>query len=145
MAVQRVSYTTYSLRSCRSIIWDCYSSKGSYPQQIEQIFDRNLEIVFSIRTIPSTKENSCTVNWGCRIYRLHLRRKVRPPRSISFLDMTLNYSNGKAPALEIWGIGSTRSLPLPPGPPWLGEVELIRVISIYMSNRTNCVQTNDWC
>ena len=54
--------------------------------------------------------NNSTVGWGCRIYRLHLCREVRPP-SMSVLDSTLNNL-----MLGLWGIRRTPFLPFIPGP-----------------------------
>ena len=52
-------------------------------------------------------------------------------------------SDGKVPVLELKGIWSTPSLPLPPDPLWPG------VVPFSASNRTirhlNCVRTNDLC
>ena len=45
----------------------------------------------------------------------------------------IKQSDGKAPVmLELWGMQSTPSLPLLPGPLWPGEVAL----EIYSSNKT---------
>ena len=38
----------------------------------------------------SSLKMDCPVGWGCRIHRLLLCRKVRPPPTTSVLDMTLN-------------------------------------------------------
>ena len=49
--------------------------------------------------------------------------------------------------LELWGIGSTPSLPLLPGPLWPGVVSPDRVLSMHQIELwdLNWVQTNDLC
>ena len=42
----------------------------------------------------------------------------------------IKQSNGEAPALEIWGMWSTPSLPLLPGPLWLGVIAPDRILSM---------------
>ena len=57
-------------------------------------------------------------------------------------DYGVKPSDSETPALEIWGIRSTPSLPLLPGPLWLGVVASDRVLSMGQIEQT--VQTNDW-
>ena len=60
----------------------------------------------------------CPVGWGCRIHRLLLCRGVRPtPNECPGYDT--KQSDGEVPVmLELWGMRSTPSLPLVPGPLW---------------------------
>ena len=56
------------------------------------------------------------VNWGCRIYRLHLCGGVRPSPNES-LGYDIKQSDDEAPVmLELWGMQSTLSMPLLPSP-----------------------------
>ena len=75
-------------------------------------------------------ESICPVGWGCRIHWLHLCRGVRP-----HLNERPGYdtkqSDGEVPVvLEIWGMRSTPSLPLLPGPLWPGVVASDRFLSM---------------
>ena len=75
------------------------------------------------------------VDWGCKIYRLHLGRMVRSPST----RYDIKQSNGEAPVmLDIWRMPSTLSLPLLPGslgfrlvPPdrvlFMGQIELFDI------------------
>ena len=70
------------------------------------------------------------VGWGCRIYRLHICREIRPlPTSV--LDMTLHLLMGK---LQIWSIPS---LPLLPGPLWSGVAIPVRATSMDQTELLN--------
>ena len=64
-----------------------------------------------------------------------------PPMSV--LDNDIKPSDGKAPALEIWGIRCTPSLPLLPGPLWPGLVAPDRVLSMGQIEQTLCKQMTD--
>ena len=68
------------------------------------------------------KSASCPVGWSCRIHRLLLYRGVRhTPNECPGYDT--KQSDGKVPVmLELWGMWSTPSLPLIPGPLWPGMV-----------------------
>ena len=78
---------------------------------------------------------TCPVGWGCRIHRLLLCRGVRPPPN-ECPDNDTKHSDGEVPAmLELWGMRSTPSLPLLPGPLWLGVVAPDKG-PIYGLNRT---------
>ena len=78
----------------------------------------------------------CPVGWGCRIHRLHVYRGVRPPTN-ECPGYDTKQSDGEVPAvLELWGIRSTSSLPLLPGPLWHGVVAPDKC-PIYGLNRTN--------
>ena len=62
---------------------------------------------------------SCPVGWGCRIHRLLLCRRVRPPNECPEYDT--KQSDWEVPAmLELWGMQSNPSLPSLPGPLWPG-------------------------
>ena len=52
-------------------------------------------------------------------------------------------SDGEAPAMEIWGMSSTSSLPLLPGPLWPGVLATDRVLSIGQIEQTVCKQMTD--
>ena len=56
-----------------------------------------------------------------------LRRKT-PPYECPGYD--IKQSDGEAPALEVWGMWSTLSLPLLPGPLWPKVVAPDRVLSM---------------
>ena len=72
----------------------------------------------------------CPVSWGCRIHWLHLCRGVRPPPNECPIYDT-KQSDGEVPAvLELWGMRSTPSLPLLPGPLWPGVVAPDRALSM---------------
>ena len=63
------------------------------------------------------------VGWGCRIHRLHL------PNECPGYDT--KQSEGEVPVrLELWGMRSTHSLSLLPGPLWLIMVAPDRALSI---------------
>ena len=76
------------------------------------------------------KNIDCSVGWGCRIHRLHLCKGARPrPNECPVYDT--KQSDGEVPAvLELWGMQSTPSLPLLPGPLWPGVVAPDRALSI---------------
>ena len=83
------------------------------------------------------------VGWGCRIYRQHNWRGVRPP-SNSFLDMILNNlispeapGNGKTTFIAI----TPRSTLIQSGSTWLGPI----YGTIRNAWHLNCVQINYWC
>ena len=80
----------------------------------------------------------CPVGWGCRIHRLLLCRGVRsPPHECPGYDT--KQSDGEVPAmLELWGMRSTPSLPLLPGPLWPGVVAPDKD-PIYGLNRINSI------
>ena len=61
------------------------------------------------------------IGWGCKIYRLYLCRGIRPSP----------ISDGEDPMmLELWGLRSTPSLPLLPGPLWPGMVAPDKALSM---------------
>ena len=63
----------------------------------------------------------CPVGWGYRINRLLICRGLRTLQGVSWYDTKL--SDGEVPAVqELWGMRSTLSLPLLPGPFWPGVV-----------------------
>ena len=72
---------------------------------------------------------SCPVGWGCRIHQLHFCRGVTPPMSVLIYD--IKQPDGEVPVmLELWGMRSTPSLPLLPGPLWPGVVTPDRALSM---------------
>ena len=79
-----------------------------------------------------SKNNICPVGWGCRIHPLHLCRGVRPPHPTNKCPgYDAKQSDGEVPAvLELWGMWSTPSLPLLPGPLWPGVVAPDRALSM---------------
>ena len=72
-------------------------------------------------------------------HRLHFWRGVRPhPNECPRYDA--KQSDGEVPVvLELWGILSTPSLPLFPGPLWPGMVTRDRAL-----NKTNCILMLNW-
>ena len=56
------------------------------------------------------------VSWGCIVYWLHLGRDIRSHPTNECPGYDSKPSEGEAPVMEIWGIWSTSSLPLLPGP-----------------------------
>ena len=75
-----------------------------YPAQAEGLVNRIMPF-FQLKT--------SQVSWGCRIHQLQ-SGKIPAPNECPGYDIKTSY--GKAPALEIWGMGSTPSMPLLPGP-----------------------------
>ena len=72
----------------------------------------------------------CPVGWGCKIHQLRLCRGVRPLFH-ECPEYDTKQSDGEVPVmLELWGMQSTPSLPLLPGPLWLGMVALDRALSM---------------
>ena len=78
----------------------------------------------------SDRIKHCPVSWGCRIHWLNLCRWVRPPpQRVSWYDT--KRSDGEVPSvLELWGMRSTPSLPLLPGPLWPGVLAPGRALSM---------------
>ena len=82
---------------------------------------------------------SCPVGWGCRIHRLLLCRGVRSPRSNECPEFDTKQSDGEVPVmLELWGMQSTPTLPLLPGPLKSRMVAPDKG-PIYGLNSSNCV------
>ena len=72
----------------------------------------------------------CPVGWGFRIRRLHLCRGVRPPTH-EYPGYDTKQLDGEVPViLGLWGMQSTPSLPLLPGPLWPGVVAPDRALSM---------------
>ena len=64
---------------------------------------------------------NCPVSWDCRTHRMHLCRGIGPPNKCPGYDT--KQSDGEIPVmLGLWGMRSTSSLPLLPGPLWPGIV-----------------------
>ena len=87
----------------------------------------------------------CLVSWGCRIQHMLLRRGVRsttPPHECPVYDT--KQSDDEVPVmLEFWGIQSTPSLPLLPGPLCPGVVVPDRFLSMGQI-QLNCVLMLNW-
>ena len=65
---------------------------------------------------------ACPVGWGYRLYRLHLCRRVKSTSNECPVYDT-KQSDGEVPVmLQLWGMRSTSSLPLLPGPLFPGMV-----------------------
>ena len=115
---------------------------------------------YSTLVIPQLKKNQkllkmyCPVSWGCRINRLPLCRRVRPPPPNECRGYDTKQSDGKVPVmLELWGMWSTPLLPSLTGPLWPGVVAPDKG-PIYGLNRTKlcflhytdfCIQTAYFC
>ena len=68
--------------------------------------------------------------YDCRIQRLNLCMRVRPPPN-KCPRYDTKQSDSEAPVmLELWGMKSTPSLPLHPGPLWPGVAAPDRVLSM---------------
>ena len=78
------------------------------------------------------------VGSDCRIHQQHLCRGVSYLQRVHVYDIKLSY--GKVPALKIWGMWSTPSLPLFPCSLWPGVVALDRILSIGQTEQTACKQ-----
>ena len=64
----------------------------------------------------------CPVGWGCTLT-ASLQRGKTPPPTNECPGNDTKQSDGEVPViLELWGMWSTPSLPLLPGPFWLGMV-----------------------
>ena len=85
---------------------------------------------------------SCPVGWSCRMCWLHLCKGVRHLPKCPGYDT--KQSDGEVPVmLELWGMRSTPSLPLLPGPLWPWVVTPDRVLSIGQIE-LNCVLVLNW-
>ena len=82
------------------------------------------------------------VDWGCGIQWLNLYRGKWPHLN-ECPDYDIKSSDGMALTLEIWGMWSTSSLPLLPGPLWLRVVAPDRVLSMCQIEQTVCKQMTD--
>ena len=105
----------------------------------ETLIFSKLELSWKIIKVQAvfTKTEICPVSLGCRIHWLHLCRGVRPPNECPGYDT--KQSDGEVPAvLELWGMRSTPSLPLLPGPLWPGVVAPDKG-PIYGLNRINSI------
>ena len=98
-------------------------------------------IFYSPKYNTKSKDYS-SLGWGCTIHRLHLCRGVRTPSTDVFV-YDIKLSDGDDPTLEIWRMWSTPLLPLLPRHQWPDVIEPKGPID--GSNRTICLQTNDWC
>ena len=80
-------------------------------------------------SIDQTHHSVCQVGWGCRIHQLILCRRVIPLNKCPGYDS--KQSDGEIPVmLELWGMGSTPSLPLLSGPLWSEVVVPNRILSM---------------
>ena len=69
--------------------------------------------------------------WGGRIHRLHLCIGVRHPRRVEYPIYETKKSDGEVQVMiGLWGMRSTPSLPLLPGPLWPGMVAFDRALSM---------------
>ena len=94
--------------------------------------------VWTSSTCSSSQSKNCPVGWGCRIHWLLLCRGVRPPPH-ECLGYDTKHSDGEVPVvLVLWGMRSTPSLPLLPGPLWPG------VVAPDGLNRTNSILMLNW-
>ena len=84
----------------------------------------------------------CPVWWGCRIQTASLQRGKPPTNECPGYDT--KQSNCEFPVIvELWGMQSTLSLPLLPGPLWPGVVAPDRVLSMGQIE-LNCVHMLNW-
>ena len=84
----------------------------------------------------SVSEYTFPVGCGCKIYRLHLCRGIRPPPPHTLTDHDTKQSDVEVLVmLGFWRIRSTHSLPLLPGPLWPGMIAPDRALCIWL-NRT---------
>ena len=86
--------------------------------------DEKLSTNCWVTTITRTKAKTptCPVSWGCRIHWLHICRLGKtPPNECPGYDT--KQSDAEVSVMQgTWGIQSTPSLPLLPGPLWPGVV-----------------------
>ena len=74
---------------------------------------------------------NCPVGWGCRIQTAPLQRRGKTPSPNECPDYDTKQSDGEVSAvLKLWGMQSTPSLPLLPGPLWPGVVAPDRALSM---------------
>ncbi len=71
------------------------------------------------------------IGYGWKIHQLHRYRGLTPPAN-DCPSYDTKQSDGEAPVM-LWGMQSTPSLPLLPGPLWPGVVAPDRVLSIYQT------------
>ena len=85
------------------------------------------------------QNHTSPVSWGCRIHRLHLCRGVRPP-PYQHMSWILHYTIWWWWSIlgDFWNVECSSFSSLS-GPLWP------RMEEPNSSNRTNCVQTNEWC
>ena len=72
----------------------------------------------------------CPVGCGCRIHRLLLCRRVRPPPNECPGNDTKQPDSEVSIMLKFWGMWSTPSLPFIEGPLWPGMVAPDRYLSM---------------
>ena len=73
----------------------------------------------------------CPVSWGCRIHKTAPLQRGKTPSPNEFPGYDTKQSEGDLPViLGLWGIRSIPSLPLLPGPIWLGVVVPDRILSM---------------
>ena len=88
---------------------------------IEKFYNDRIESTSKAQRMRKLKENTCPVDWSCRIHQLYLCRGVRPPNECPTYDT--KQSDDEVPVmLELWGMRSTPSIPLFFSPIWLGVV-----------------------
>ena len=109
-------------------------------------FRGNYKVKFKVsKEIDKCLNLSNLDSWSCRKLWLHLGRGVRSPIAECPSYDTKQFG-GEAPVLELWGMWSTPSLPLLPGPLWPGVVAPDRDLSmgqIELFDHLTCAQAND--
>ena len=108
--------------------------KKSFPllRNVKKILEMSLKFVnpIFVYMIGQFYLVVCPVGWGCRIHRLLLCRGVRPPPN-ECSGYGTKQSDGEVPAVrELWGMRSTPSLPLLPGPLWPSVIASDRALSM---------------
>ena len=91
--------------------------------------------------INTTQTEDKPVGWGCRIHRLHLCRGVSPTHECPGYD--IRQSDGKPPALKIWGMWNSPSLLLLLDPLQPRVVAFNMVLSVGQIEQTVCKQITD--
>ena len=131
------------------IIWNtphsCLTYNLSMENSVPDVITADIQKSVKNTRMPENKfysTNATSPGWGCRIHRLHLCRKVRPPQRVSWYD--IKQSDGEVPAvLELWGMRSIPSLLSLPGPLWPGVVAPDKG-PIYGLNRTKSILMLNW-
>ena len=104
------------------------------------IFNCSLCHIFCLKNVTL---KHCPVSWGCRIHRLLLCRGVRPPNECPGYD-TEQFDGEASAMLELYGMRSTPSLPLLPGPLCPEVVAHDRDLVSMGQIELNCVIMLNW-
>ena len=94
------------------------------------------------KTIEYLSFNPSQIGRDCKIHWLHLCSEVSPPLTPNE-GPRYDIKASEASTLEIWGMQSTPSLPLRPGPLWPGVVAPDRVLSMGQIEQTVYKQMTD--